>query len=163
MEMILDNLKTVSASTNTNYNNLLKEAGFSVDVPGYQKITIEAIENYLEKLIKEFIIKQKYTMSEYLKGQLENREEGGYRLTCGIKNRKLTCVWVETDIEKFKCTPPKHVLKSIINAKKDFDKIKIVTIEEVFDPLVVGINENDPDRYLIDWWGKDIDPSGLVE
>lgn len=166
MKTILDDLKTEKAVSNTDYNTLLGEAGFVVDVQGYQKINRNEIQNYLKKQIERFIKEvRKESIIIWDSGKLEEREEGGYKLFYIRRGTglKLTEHWVETCIKDFKCHPPKHVLESIIKAKPDFDEIKIVTIEEVLDPLVVGIKKNDPDRYLIDYWENDIDPSELIE
>ena len=34
-------------------------------------------------------------------------------------------------------------------------------VEQVVDPLVVGRNDGDDTRYLIDWWDNDIDITQL--
>jgi len=71
-------------------------------------------------------------------------------------------VWDEQPIDSCKMTPPIHVLDSILREKSKFSYLRIVTVKNIKDPLVVGINEGDSNRYLIDWWDTDIDPSELV-
>jgi len=73
--------------------------------------------------------------------------------------------WIETPINMYVGAPPKHVLESVIKAKKEFDEIVVVTLSDirVIDPLVVGIKKNNKNRFLIDWWDHDIDPAELVK
>ena len=72
--------------------------------------------------------------------------------------------WIETPISLYTGIPPMHVLKSIKKAKNIFTDIKIVTINdvEVLDPLVIGVKKDNRNRFLIDWFDHDIDPTELI-
>ena len=178
MKTILDNLKVEKAMINLEYNKSLKEAGFIAEVPNYLIITVKNIEEYLKNLIFEYAEEHKdkyknvkrFRFRKVMSYHGSKEKMVGFGMSADLIDKRffigsefINRTWVERDIKECKMKPPQYVLKSIIKAREDFDEIKIVTIEEVFDPLVVGIKENDPDRYLIDWWEKDIDPSELIK
>jgi hypothetical protein len=175
METIVEKLKIQKASQNSEYQNLLKEANMDAMSTGCPIITENAIAEYLKYLIIKlyptydvisygFFGKKKIERKNTsLRGNLlHDKNCFRYRF---YRGDFYWMVWKETDIKNFVGTPPKHVLESVIKNKHLFDKIVIVTInkEKVVDPLVVGIKNNDPNRYLIDWWDKDIDPSELIK
>jgi hypothetical protein len=175
METIVDNLKLKCKEkiNNSQYKELLKDAGMSVMNTDCPIITLNAIEEYLI-----YLINKKY--SSKITKTLFSQTETPIRLSDFHKKdnnegfhkqfdypdesfwRKMN--WNETPIKNYIGTPPEHVLKSIIEKKNLFDRIMVVTLDEtiqVKDLLVVGIKENDTNRYLIDWWDNDIDISEI--
>jgi len=171
METILDVLEVRKAVPNVKYAQKLKDCGFPASVEGYAQISLANIRAYLTKLAIQrsgkFIVE---VFDKHFAFRDHGYIETGYHLS-GRRSlwtetrREIT--WREENINFQTFFPPEHVLDSIQRAKKDFDQIKIVTIEEreippVPDPLVVGLKNGDDTRYLIDWWDTDIDPSELV-
>lgn len=73
--------------------------------------------------------------------------------------------WEEFKLQKCNDLPPLYVLENIDKAKDKFDIISIVKIQDetvkFFDPLVVGRNHGDKNRYFIDYWDNDIDVSQI--
>jgi hypothetical protein len=156
MATLIEDMKTGKPILDTPYLKDLEECGFVVPVAGYAIITDDAIEEYLlSELNKRF--------------RFPRREHGFHRkdhiaqVSIETFTDWFALAWTETPLSHAQFCPPPHVLKSIKEAKKDFDEIRIVTVEEVDDPLVVGYNKHDSNRYLIDWWDKDIDPTELVK
>lgn len=183
MKTIIEELKINKKLENEQYVELLAFVGFPKITTNYQIITPLAIEKYLEYVLKDKYINQQvlFCSRKYLDANYNskyrdysffeicyyftNGPKKLFRNTERIQSNIHLAGWKETDINKFKCTPPIHILNSIKDAKDKFDELKIVTvhIEEIIllDPLVVGINKNNSDRYLIDWWDKDIDISQI--
>jgi hypothetical protein len=171
METIVDNLKLKCKEkiNNSKYKELLKNAGMSVMETDCSIITLDAIEEYLIYLInKKYsskIIKTFFSQKEIplrLSNFFEKDDNKGFCKQFDYSDETFwrTMNWNETPIQNYIGTPPEHVLKSIIEKKNLFNEIMIVTLDEtiqVKDPLVVGIKENDTNRYLIDWWDNDID------
>lgn len=166
---IIEQLKLKSSINNEEYTELLSNAGFPKCASNYPVITEKAIEQFLKHEIKrrhdgELIEFGDFTSysdgscrQKYYIGERKHKFFGGEEILWEFHRLD----WVLSKVKEFKCTPPVHVLNSIIEAKKKFDYIRIVTVEEVLDPLVVGINKNNPDQYLIDWWDDDIDVSEI--
>lgn len=177
METIVENLKIEAEVKNDDYKSLLRDAGMKAMTTECPVITQDAIEEYLKYLILKIYPTYKY---EYIKyGIILIKREYKTQLGECYRTRKddtfsgfyynfyngtqLRMCWEETPIENFVGKPPIHVLKSIKEKKHLFDKIVIVTIDEkeVVDPLVCGLKKKDPNRYLIDYWDKDIDISEI--
>jgi hypothetical protein len=175
---IVDELEKRAAVDSPDYIKKLKDAGFFTPVAGYARITTEAIYEYLEGRAKEYLIKRGWRKRRvFLRRGLDPLKKKRYneeyvlecRLIClaffynNVVERSF--LWYEEPLEGANYLPPAHVLDSTYRAKDKFDEIRIVTIREedapLPDPLVVGKMNGSSDRYLIDWWDKDIDPSEL--
>jgi hypothetical protein len=163
---IIEKLKLNNPAISNDYLDKVRNCGFSVPTPGYPQITPEAIFEYLKFAAKENLKNLKKPWFGY---RFSNVSENSWfdknyhiRYRFGLANfNEMETYWVEQDITKCRMFPPEHVLTSIEKAKKDFDEIKIATVEHMRDPLVVGINKGDRIRYLIDWWDDDIDITKL--
>ena len=168
METILEKLKLGKKIENEEYTSLLNKCGFPKINTNYPIITLKAIEQYLKSLIPlNYEITHEFSPINRT-GDHSPRDIGyGFRIVYVLKTSifskrsfdRKQISWKEHKIEEFKCTPPLHVLTSIREATDKFDALRIVTIniEDIKDPLVVGINKNNSDRYLIDWWDEDIE------
>ncbi len=186
MKNIIEEIKIIDKIKNETYSEKLQKAGFAKK--DYQIITIDNILLYLEKQAKEYCKNKnvKYlskmeslelypnnNSQEFLKNiDYNTSDENFYQIIFQFSyiissrnNRECFAKWNEQKLINCFLNPPEYVLDSIIKSKKDFNDIRIVTIniEEnlVPDQLVVGIRENSNIRYLIDWWDKDIDISEI--
>ena len=167
MTTIIDTLKQEAAHEPSKYLEKLRESGFPVPVPGFPKITLSAIREFLEAAAVDIAKTKKTWFSGVGIGKwyrVTKKPWGwdGFELdfSYGFNSESSVC-WVERSVEETKAFPPEHVLESIKRARSKFNHIRIVTVEEIPDPLVVGINDGDDTRYLIDWWDKDIDPTKI--
>lgn len=171
MTTIIDTLKQEAAIKSSEYYEKLRKCGFPAPVPDFPRITPGAIKQYLASVARELAKNKKawFPRFEVLNfyngsGKYWGRGDDGFHIKYSYGSSRSSyayVAWVESQIEETVAFPPTHVLNSIQRAKPLFNFIRIVTVEEVFDPLVVGINKNDQTRYLIDWWEKDIDPSQI--
>ena len=127
----------------------------------YPEITAEAVTKLLKKRTVElFEEKIKAETTGYFSGN-------GMTISLYSLNAK----WLETPIEEYEGFPPARIISSLEKAKVTgiFEKFVVVTVEGVYDPLLVGIKSKDEKkerRALIDWWEHDFTPeeiNSLVE
>lgn len=183
METIMEYLQVTKPHNSKEAANVLREAGFvraaNLASSEYQIITPINIHTYLQN--RALAVAKAWRRSRLAGYTHRWSYETG--LTSDMMHAKVRCrtgsIWVnreacdfeakwnETPIDMYPGVPPKHVLNRVQEAKKDFKHFAIVTVtvEEVPipDPLVVGIKDGCDDRFLIDWWDKDIDPLELLQ
>jgi len=157
MSTIIEDLKIKPKLESNLYLEKLNKCGFPTPAIGYPIITVNAIIEYLTSLIDP----NKYKIYSS-HGHEENVRIGyQHQLLHFMYGSLYSKVWKETDIKCYKGFPPERVLNSIEAAAPYFDSLKIITIENVKDPLVIGRRIEDNNRYLIDWWENDIDPFNI--
>lgn len=188
METIIENLKLEMKERveNEEYLSLLKEVGMGGSAVNLPVITPLAISEYLAYMINKLyppIVKEVHNRRIGFMGTIKDhvrkesfvvdiftpsqRESGSIsrRFFPPAESYAREMVWLETPVENFIGRPPTHILRSIKANKEVFDQIVIVTVKDVKikleDPLVCGVLKGNPNRYLIDWWGNDIDISEI--
>lgn len=147
-------LQTAEKPADIEYFQTAKTLGFNIkpikpDAMGslpYPEITKEAISKLLWKRLEE-VVKKFAGTQPYVMGNSDGFE-------C---NEFFGVQWKETPLDKFQGLPPRHVLTALQRAKQTnvFERFAIVTIEEIEDPLLIGIT-SDSRRGLIDHWDNDI-------
>jgi hypothetical protein len=172
-------IEKVTPIKNAELSRELEAAGFtgvaSRVKAEFPRITVEAIRGYLDRLLYAHIESNKLfkigrgpqwlrdTSLEYLftrEMTIRHHRLGG--------NYILSAKWAEDELGRYDGIPPMHILKTAQKYKDEF-ALRIVTcrVEErevipisIPDPLLIGIKDND--RFLLDWWEKDIDPMELI-
>jgi hypothetical protein len=182
---IEDLIPTETCSNSEEYSKQLEESGFGMaskmlKAKKYYEITPERIYSFLEKKLIE-MCKEDIKNNPKLK---ERTDRKPYRIntSTGIKPfgygyvdfatfkedgheyyKNAYIYWVETDIKNYPNIPPKFVIEKLKEAKalEIFDSIKVATLEVTIetrmkDPLLVGIINNNPNRYVIAQWDDDL-------
>lgn len=166
MSTIVDELKVGSKSFPKDYTQLLQKVGFHASVEptldGYFHISTEAIFKLLRKRAGnsfwiKFIKQQGYGV-----GTLSLWIQRKYFV------KDLSIDWNEEPIELYVGTPPLHVLSALEKAQelKLFEHYSVCTIKisrHIPDPDPILVGYRGKDRFLIDWWDKDIDPTDLIK
>lgn len=185
MEQLFKELEVKKSTTPKSYAELIEKAGLRKMPIGYSIITPKSIYDLLVKRIKDKC-KSDGVEIQYIRDRLyqSNNYPNNYCVDWRIPYeyedikkflfihkkvvirtyREFEYYWIEMDVEGYMGTPPTYILEKIIAEKKKFDEIKIVVLkhkEVLPDPLLIGRNKNDENRYLIDWWDTDIDPSEI--
>ena len=160
MKNIIDDLVVEKEVREHTYFEELKAAGFTAPKIGFPRITPDAILDYLEKCATHINKQHGYKSCTIKRFPQDLRvfvepfstwKRSSWRGTFNL-------YWQERNISECRhMRPPLHVLRTINRYKNEFYTLKIVTVEEVKYPLVVGIMKDDDTRYLLDWWDNDID------
>lgn len=169
---IVDILEVEKPKVNTEYADKLESAGLTaasfICRNKYPIITQTAVTQFLKNIARQ------YRDGEWYCDPDDALDRGSWNevLFLATKEKlwyqehdysRMRVSWDEQPLSEYRGTPPMHVLKSAEEAKTKFDQLRVVTIGcvRVEDPLLIGIKEGISDRFLIDWWGNDIDPTQI--
>ena len=181
METIVQYLKLEEAITNDEYTELLNQTGLPKIASSYLTFNTKDIRSYLLALVarvlkkdpkyKEYsaltesFILQPPGNENYITANIQvAKKVKGIIFTRNTDKITLRSLWEETKVNEFISRPPIHVLESIIKAKDVFDDLWIATVNTslVTEPLLLGtFNNSRSTRYLIDYWGIDINVSQI--
>lgn len=66
--------------------------------------------------------------------------------------------WKECEIQRYNGIPPQSALDALQLAKerKVFDYFTVAKVEGVKDPLLLGVLQNNEDRFFLSQWGDDV-------
>jgi hypothetical protein len=173
MKTLIEELEVVTAtadvsseeSANLEYVERAKALGFAAiatekpekinrGVLPYPEITEEAIKKLLKRRIDEML---KAAIGEDHGCYFSKKEKYTPIPNFHCSGPYPQVAWLETPIEEYKGLPPRHVLTAFEKAKVSnvFERFAIVTVEEIKDPLLIGITV-DNRRGLVDHWNSDI-------
>jgi hypothetical protein len=177
MERILDELQVSPKIENQEYLDLCVKAGLRSSLSNagkYQEITISQIEDYLKRVIQKrlteiggkFLGYERTFLWRSSLAYCDFPVQASYRPIGLFRGEKsIEAKWKQVFVSNYEGFPPAHILNRMIAERSNFDHLMFVTVSvnenAVPDPLLIGVKGSN--RYLLDWWNDDIDPTELMK